>query len=183
MARYGTFKIYTMYMVSDAMQAQALTICLSSSATFSHDVVNCLHTHTLCALWGSECYFQAGQSAHFRQNIHNTPTLGKSDSHGQSCTLELWWEQKNSYTQLKLTYQKEYNTNSYIGEDDAHPNFIGQRVQKGEDSWFGFLWLFDHDGDSQRHEGFGEIYHLFTNKSDRQGSNCNICFLMERKRQ
>lgn len=83
----------------------------------------------------------------------------------------------------RLTYQKEYNTNSYIGKDNAHPDFIGQWVQKGEDSWFGFLRLFDHDGYSQRHEGFGEIDHLFTNQSDRQGSNCNIGFLMERQRQ
>ena len=113
---------------------------------------------------------------------HKTPTLGTSDSY--DCTWELWWEQNISIIHInRLTYQKEYNTNSYIGKDNAHPDFIGQRVQKGEDSWFGFLWLFDHDGDSQRHEGFGEINHFLTNKSDRQGSNCYICFLMKTQRE
>lgn len=84
---------------------------------------------------------------------------------------------------ITKTHQKEYNTNSYIGKDDAHPDLIGQWVQKGEDPRFGLLWFFDHYGDSQRHEGFGEIYHFLSNKSDRQGSNCYICFLLGRQRQ
>lgn len=92
-----------------------------------------------------------------------------------------WWEQHTNTK--RCTYQKQYNTNSYIGKDNAHPDFIGQRVQKGEDSRFGFLWFFDHDGNSQRHEGFGEINHLLTYKGDCQRSNCYVSFLLEGHKQ
>lgn len=138
---------------------------------------------TLCntEIWILFLGFNNNQSAHFKQNIHACTSYGHIRNHWQPwqqfSTWQLWWEQSTSIQVNKLTYQKEYNTNSYICKDNAHPDFIGQWVQKREDSWFGFLWLFDHDGDAQRHEGFGEIYHLFSNKSDRQGSNCYICFL------
>lgn len=148
-----------------------------------------LHTHCACVLLRSDTYFQAltttGHQISGKLFMHaiNTDTLGTSNSHANRNVSENCCGNKTHLYTNRLTYQKENNTNSYIGKDNAHPDFIGQWVQKGKDSWFGFLWLFDHDGDSQRHEGFGEIYHLFANKSDRQWSNCYICFLIKRQRQ
>lgn len=82
-----------------------------------------------------------------------------------------------------MTHQKENNADSNVGKDDTHPDFIGQGVQEGEDSWFGLLRLFDHDGDPQRHERFGEVNHLLPNESDRQWGDCYVCFLLRRKKQ
>lgn len=75
------------------------------------------------------------------------------------------------------TYQEEHNAHSDVGKDDAHPDFISQRVEERKDPRLRFLRLLDHDGDSQGHEGFGEVNHLFPDKGDGQGSNGNICFL------
>lgn len=106
-------------------------------------------------------------------------TILDTDTYENRIAPKRGFQQSMQIHNSRPTYQKENNTNSYVGKDNAHPDFIGQRVQKGENTWFGFLWLFNHDGDSQRHEGFGEIYHLFTDKSDCQGSNSYICFLLE----
>lgn len=78
-----------------------------------------------------------------------------------------------------LTDQEEHDADSNVGKDDAHPDFVGQRVEERKDPRLGFLRLLDHDGDSQGHEGFGEVNHLFADKGDGQGSNGNICFLDE----
>lgn len=50
------------------------------------------------------------------------------------------------------THQKQHHADSDVRKHDAHPNFIGQRVQERENTWFGLLRLLNHDGDSQRHE-------------------------------
>lgn len=77
------------------------------------------------------------------------------------------------------THQEEHNADSDVSKDDAHPDFVGQRVEEGKDPRFGFLRLLDHDGDSQGHEGFGEVNHLFADEGDGQGSNGDVCFLDE----
>ncbi len=62
--------------------------------------------------------------------------------------------------------QEEHHAHADVGEHDAHPDLVGQRVQEGEDARFGLLRLFDHDGDAQTHEGLGEIDHLLPDQSD-----------------
>ncbi len=62
--------------------------------------------------------------------------------------------------------QEEHHAHADVGEHDAHPDLVGQRVQEGEDARFGLLGLFDHDGDAQTHEGLGEIDHLLPDQSD-----------------
>lgn len=62
--------------------------------------------------------------------------------------------------------QEEDNTHSNVGKNNAHPNFVSQRIKEGEDSWLGLLWFFDHDGDSQTHKWLGEVYNLFPNQGD-----------------
>lgn len=74
-------------------------------------------------------------------------------------------------------HQEEHHADSDVGEDDAHPDLVGQWVQEGEDTRFGLGGFLDHDGDSQRHEGFGEVDHLLSNQSDGQWCNGQVGLL------
>lgn len=44
-----------------------------------------------------------------------------------------------------------------VAENDAHPDFLRQRVQETEDARLLLDGFFDHDGDTQRHEGLAEV--------------------------
>lgn len=60
------------------------------------------------------------------------------------------------------TDQEEDDADADVGENDAHPDLIGQRVKEGKDARLGFGGFLDHDGDAQRHEGLGEIDDFLT---------------------
>lgn len=75
------------------------------------------------------------------------------------------------------THQKQHHTDSYVSEDDTHPDLVGQRVQEGEHSRFRLLGLLDHDGDAQRHEGLGEVDHLLTDQGYGERCHSYICSL------
>lgn len=62
--------------------------------------------------------------------------------------------------------QEKDDAHSNVGEHNAHPDLISQRIQEGKDPRFGLLWLFYHDGDPQTHKRLGEIDHLFPDQGD-----------------
>ncbi len=73
----------------------------------------------------------------------------------------------HSYGLKRLT-RNEHHAHADVGEHNAHPDLVGQRVQEGEDTWFGLLGLLDHDGDAQTHEGFWEVNDLLPDQSNSQ---------------
>lgn len=77
--------------------------------------------------------------------------------------------------------QEQHHTDTDVGKNNTHPDLVSQWIQEREDTWFGFLRLLDHDRDSQRHEGFGEVDHLLSYQSDGQRSHCNVGFLSKQK--
>lgn len=89
----------------------------------------------------------------------------------------MWYYKQTGH--LPSSYQKKHHTDSNVGENNAHPDLVSQRVEEGEDAWFGLCWFLDHDGDSQRHEWFGEVDHLLSDESDGQWGDGNVCLLQE----
>lgn len=86
-----------------------------------------------------------------------------------------------SFNNIKRSDQKQHDADSDVGEDDAHPDLVGQRVEEREDARFGLRGFFDHDGDSQRHERFGEVDHLLSHQSDGQRSHGHIRLLSDKR--
>lgn len=70
------------------------------------------------------------------------------------------------FVRAEAADQEEHHANADIGEHDAHPDLVGQWVQEGEHARLRLLGLLDHDGDAERHEGFGEIDHLLPDQRD-----------------
>lgn len=81
----------------------------------------------------------------------------------------------------KSAHQEQDDADPNVGEDNAHPDLIGQGVQKRKNSGFRFLGLFDHNGYAQTHKRFREIDDFFSYQSDRQRCNSNFCFLYKKK--
>jgi len=79
----------------------------------------------------------------------------------------------------QIPHQEEHHADSDVGEHDAHPDLVGQRVEEGEHTRFGLGGFLDHDGDSQRHEGFGEVDHLLSHQSDGQRGDGHVGLLQE----
>lgn len=77
--------------------------------------------------------------------------------------------------------EEQHHAHANVGENDAHPDLVSQRVQERKDSRFGLLRLLDHDGDSQRHKGFREVDHLLSYQCDGQRGHCDICFLSDQR--
>ena len=36
--------------------------------------------------------------------------------------------------------QEEDDTDADVGEDDAHPDLVGERIHEGKDTWLFFQW-------------------------------------------
>lgn len=81
----------------------------------------------------------------------------------------------------KATDEEENDTDPDVGEDDAHPDLVGQRIHEAEHMGFVVHGLLDHDGDAQRHEGLGEVDHLLPVGSDGQRGDGHVSFLTDRK--
>ena len=64
-------------------------------------------------------------------------------------------------------HDEEDDGDADVGEDDADPDLLRQRVQEAEDPRLLFDRLLDHDADAQRHEGFAEVYHPLSFRGDR----------------
>lgn len=77
--------------------------------------------------------------------------------------------------------KEQDNADANVGKHYAHPDLISQGVQEWKHARFGFSGFLDHDGDTQWHEGLGEVDHFFTDQSDGQRSHSHICFLREEK--
>lgn len=56
-------------------------------------------------------------------------------------------------------------------------DYLRQWLHEREDMRILVLRLLDHDGDTQRHEGFGEVDHLLSVRCYRQRCKCYVCFL------
>lgn len=65
--------------------------------------------------------------------------------------------QKSPFVRRESGYREQYDANTDIAEDDAHPYFLGKRVEEAENSWLLFDGLLDHDGDTKRHEWLAEV--------------------------
>lgn len=81
----------------------------------------------------------------------------------------------------KATDEEENDTDPDVGEDDAHPDLVGQRIHEAEHMGFVVHGLLDHDGDAQRHEGLGEVDHLLPVGSDSQRGDGHVSFLTDRR--
>ena len=53
--------------------------------------------------------------------------------------------------------EEQHDADADVGEHDAHPYLVGQRVHEREHVGFLVLRLLDHDADSETHEGLGEV--------------------------
>lgn len=84
-------------------------------------------------------------------------------------------------TTSTVTHQKQHNTDSNVSEDYAHPDLIGQWIQERKNTWFRLLRFLDHDGNTQRHKGLGEVDHLLSHQRDGQWGYCNFCFLWKKE--
>lgn len=62
--------------------------------------------------------------------------------------------------------EEQHNAHPDVGKHDTHPDLVRQRVEEREDARLGLLRLFDHDGDSEAHEGFREVDHFLPHEGD-----------------
>lgn len=136
------------------------------------------HVNTRCK-WDHACFSLSFHHPLKLLSISLSKTSYLKDSVGVFCRVTA-----NSYTVINThihfhtpPHQKEHHADSDVGEDNAHPDLVGQRVEEGEDARFGFGGFLDHDGDSQRHERFGEVDHLLSHQSDGQWGNCHVSLL------
>lgn len=81
------------------------------------------------------------------------------------------------FIRTKATDQEQNHAHPDIGKDYTHPDFIGQRVQEGENARLGLLGLLYHNGDAQAHKWLGKVYHLLSNQSNSERCNSYICSL------
>lgn len=77
----------------------------------------------------------------------------------------------------EATHQEQDYADADVRKHYTHPDLVGQRIQKGEDSWFGFGGLLDHDWDTQAHEGLGEVNDLLSDQGDGKRSHSYVSFL------
>lgn len=61
------------------------------------------------------------------------------------------------------TDQEQDHAHPDIGKDDTHPDLVCQRIQEGEHTGLGLLWLLYHNGDAQAHKRLGKVYDLLSN--------------------
>ena len=62
----------------------------------------------------------------------------------------------------------ERQTDADVGENDAQPDVVVQRVHEREHARLLLLRLLDHDADSEVHERLGEVDHPLAFRRDRQ---------------
>ena len=77
----------------------------------------------------------------------------------------------------KTTDEEKDDADADVGEDDAHPDLVGQRVHEAEHVSLEVDGLLDHDGDAQGHERLGKVHHAFSVRGDRQRSDGHVGFL------
>ena len=92
----------------------------------------------------------------------------------QKCTNTTEHPVCNEWPSLLPADKKEDNTNSNVGKHDTHPDLHAERIHEGKHSWSLFDGLFDHNGNSERHERFGEVRHLFSLGVDGEGCDCYL---------
>lgn len=61
------------------------------------------------------------------------------------------------FKRAEPAHEKEDHAHTDVGEDDAHPDLVAQRVHEGEDTRDFFLRLLDHNADAQAHKRLGEV--------------------------
>ena len=66
-----------------------------------------------------------------------------------------------------LAHQKDHNRNAAVASDNAEPNFVGERIEKGEHLRVFLFRSLDHDRDSGFLEWLGEVDDSFTRRIDR----------------
>lgn len=62
--------------------------------------------------------------------------------------------------------EEEDNTDTDVGEHDAHPDLHAEGVHEGEHAGPLLDGLLDHDRDAEGHEGLGEVRHLLPLRVD-----------------
>ena len=72
--------------------------------------------------------------------------------------------------------QEQDDADSDVGENNTHPDLHTEGIHEGKDARPLFDWLLDHDGDAERHEGFGEVRHLLPLGVDGERSDGDLCF-------
>lgn len=73
--------------------------------------------------------------------------------------------------------EEEDDADADVGEDDAHPDLVGQRVHEAKDVRLEVDRLLDHDGNAQGHKRLGEVHHSLSVGRDRQRGDGHIGFL------
>lgn len=71
-------------------------------------------------------------------------------------------------TELLPGDDKQHTADTEARQQHVHPDVGGQRVEEGEHPRVGAVGFVVQDADSQRHEGLGEVDHLFPHVCDSQ---------------
>lgn len=90
--------------------------------------------------------------------------------------MRILWKKKSSLPR----HNKQDDGNCDVGENNAHPDLLAQRIQKAEDPGFLFDGLFYHDADAERHERFTKIDHAFSLGGDGDGCDRYVGLLRSR---
>ena len=64
-----------------------------------------------------------------------------------------------------------------VGENDAHPDLVGQRLHEGHDARDVLLRLLEHDADAEAHERLAKVDDSLASRRDGQRRQRQVCFL------
>ena len=74
-------------------------------------------------------------------------------------------------TRHQPAHKEQHNAHSDVSEHHAHPDLHAEGIHEGEDPGSLLYRLLDHDGDSERHERFGEVGNLLPLRVDSERSD------------
>lgn len=78
---------------------------------------------------------------------------------------------------------KQHTADTEACQQHIHPDIRRQWVEEGEHSWIGAIGFVVEDADPQRHEGLGEIYHLFPHIRDSERGHGEVSHLVQNIKQ
>ena len=65
--------------------------------------------------------------------------------------------------------EEQHDTDADVGEQDTHPDLVGERVHEREHISLLQLRLLDHDTYAETHERLGEVHNALTLGRDSEG--------------
>ena len=78
--------------------------------------------------------------------------------------------------------EEQHDTDADVGEDDAHPDLVGEREEEREHARCLLSRLRDHDADAQTHERLREVDDSLADRRDGQRRDGEVGLLQRRTR-